>query len=129
MPLEQLTLSDEQVQDIVGSLVVGQNDANVTYDDVNDQLSVDVSTLSNEEVEDAVASLVTSDSNLSWSYDDTNDTLTVSLSDSISVSTLEATAELGNPTYPTLSDVPTSLPEGTQVYVEDENAIYVEDGT
>jgi 3D (Asp-Asp-Asp) domain-containing protein len=42
---------------------------------------------------------------------------------------LEATAELGNPTYATLSDVPTTLTEGTQVYVEDENAIYVEDGT
>jgi len=82
--------STETIQDIVGSLVVGQNDANVTYDDVNDQLSVDVSTLSNEEVEDAVASLVRSDSNLSWSYDDTNDTLTVSLNDSISVNTLEA---------------------------------------
>jgi len=49
--------------------------------------------------------------------------------DSIVGDTLEATAELGNPTYPTLSDVPTTLPEGTQVYVEDENALYVEDGT
>ena len=47
----------------------------------------------------------------------------------VSADALEATAELGNPTYPTLSDVPTNLPEGTQVYVEDENAIYVEDGT
>jgi 3D (Asp-Asp-Asp) domain-containing protein len=49
--------------------------------------------------------------------------------DDLSPATLEATAELGNPTYPTLADVPTTLPEGTQVYVEDENAIYVEDGT
>ena len=48
---------------------------------------------------------------------------------SVSSDTLEATAELGNPTYPTLTDVPTTLPKGTQVYVEDENAIYVEDGT
>jgi 3D (Asp-Asp-Asp) domain-containing protein len=37
--------------------------------------------------------------------------------------------ELGNPTYATLDDVPTNLPEGTQVYVEDENNVYVEDGT
>jgi len=42
---------------------------------------------------------------------------------------LEATAELGNPTYPTLADVPTTLREGTQVYVADENQRYVEDGT
>jgi hypothetical protein len=49
--------------------------------------------------------------------------------DKVSAEALEATAELGNPTYATLSDVPTTLPEGTQVYVEDENQIYVEDGT
>jgi 3D (Asp-Asp-Asp) domain-containing protein len=49
--------------------------------------------------------------------------------DSIVSDTLEATDELGNPTYPTLSDVPTNLPEGTQVYVKDENAVFVEDGT
>jgi len=47
----------------------------------------------------------------------------------VSATTLEATDSLSNPTYPTLGDVPTNLPEGTQVYVEDENAIYVEDGT
>jgi len=75
MPLEQLTLSDEQVQDIVASLITGGGGSDVAYDD-------------------------------------TNDTLTVSLSDSISVNTLEATAELGNPTYPTLSDVPTNYPKG-----------------
>jgi 3D (Asp-Asp-Asp) domain-containing protein len=84
---------------------------------------------SDEKIEDIVSSLVTSDNNLSWSYNDTNDTLTVSLSNSISVGTLKATNELGNPTYSTLSDVPTNLPEGTQVYVKDENSIYVEDGT
>jgi len=52
-----------------------------------------------------------------------------SVGPAIDVAALSATAELGNPTYATLSDVPTTLTEGTQVYVEDENAIYVEDGT
>jgi len=47
----------------------------------------------------------------------------------MSSNTLKATDELKNPTYATLSDVPTDLPEGTQVYVRDENTIYVEDGT
>ena len=121
--------SDEKIEDIVGGLIVGQNDANVTYDDTNDQLSIDVSTLTNEEVQDTVASFVASDSNLSWSYDDANDVLTVSLSDSISVNSINATNKIGNPTYTTLSDVPVNLPEGTQVYVKDENSIYVEDGT
>jgi hypothetical protein len=91
----------ESVQDIVGGLITGQNDANVTYDDTNDQLSIDVSTLTSEEVEDTVASFVKSDSNLSWSYDDTNDTLTVSLSDSISVNTLEASGGVENLPAPT----------------------------
>jgi len=81
---------DESVQDTVAQLITGQNDANVTYDDTADQLSVDVSTLTNEEVQDIVASFVSSDSNLSWSYDDANDTLAVSLANSILVNTLEA---------------------------------------
>jgi hypothetical protein len=46
-----------------------------------------------------------------------------------SIDVLTASSELGNPTYQSLSDVPTNLPEGTQVYVLDENQIYVEDGT
>jgi 3D (Asp-Asp-Asp) domain-containing protein len=53
----------------------------------------------------------------------------VSLANSILVNTLEATVELRNPTYATLGDVPTTLTEGTQVYVEDEDRVYVEDGT
>jgi 3D (Asp-Asp-Asp) domain-containing protein len=47
----------------------------------------------------------------------------------IDAGSVSATAELANPTYATLSDVPTNLPEGTQVYVKDENQLYVEDGT
>jgi len=47
----------------------------------------------------------------------------------VSADAVTAADELGNPTYATLSDVPTNLPEGTQVYVKDENEIYIEDGT
>lgn len=50
-------------------------------------------------------------------------------SPSVQGDTTSATVALGNPTYATLSDVPTNLPEGTQVYVKDENQLYVEDGT
>jgi len=49
--------------------------------------------------------------------------------DTVDSNTVESADELRNPTYATLSDVPTTLPEGTQVYVEDENSIYIEDGT
>jgi len=69
-----------------------------------------------------------------WEFDTDASVVTATrdvrnLGQTISADTLEATAELGNPTYATLSDVPTNLPEGTQVYVEAENEIYVEDGT
>jgi len=99
-----------------------------------------------ERVEDIVAALVSGVGNISVSYDDGGDSLTISLNahasthekggsdelttfgstahDSVSVS-----ASIENATYPTLSDVPSNLPEGAQVYVADENAIYVEDGT
>jgi len=43
MSLEQLTLSDEQVQDIVASLITSGNNANAVYDDTNDTLTVSLS--------------------------------------------------------------------------------------
>jgi len=43
MPLEQLTLSDEQVQDIVASLITSGNNTDAVYDDVNDTLTVSLS--------------------------------------------------------------------------------------
>lgn len=91
MTLNKVSKSTKEIQDIVGSLVVGSGDVNVTYDEVNDQLSVDVSTLGNDQVENIVVSLVSSDSNLSWSYNESGDTLTISLADSISVNTIEST--------------------------------------
>jgi hypothetical protein len=54
---------------------------------------------------------------------------TVEFNDDTTANTFEATDAFINPTYETLSDVPTNLPEGTQVYVKDENSIFVEDGT
>jgi hypothetical protein len=43
MTLEQLTLTDEEVQDIVGSLINGSSNADVVYDDTNDTLIVSLS--------------------------------------------------------------------------------------
>jgi len=43
MPLKQLTLSDEQVQDIVASLITGGGGSDVAYDDINDTLTVSLS--------------------------------------------------------------------------------------
>jgi hypothetical protein len=49
--------------------------------------------------------------------------------DELTASAVNAGDALGNPVYPTLGDVPTNFPEGTQVYVSDEDRTYVEDGT
>jgi hypothetical protein len=43
MSLEQLTLSDEQVQDIVASLISSGNNSDAVYDDTNDTLTVSLS--------------------------------------------------------------------------------------
>jgi len=43
MSLEQLTLSDEQVQDIVASLITSGGGSDVVYDDANDTLTVSLS--------------------------------------------------------------------------------------
>jgi len=64
--------------------------------------------------------------------DVTSDTVTATTevtSPSVTGDTTSATNALELPTYPTLGDVPTTLTEGTLVYVEDANEIYVEDGT
>jgi hypothetical protein len=49
--------------------------------------------------------------------------------DGIDVASVSASEQVGNATYATVGDVPTTLPEGAQVYVQDEDRIYVEDGT
>ena len=45
------------------------------------------------------------------------------------LNSINPTDTLELPTYPTLADVPTTLSEGTLVYVQDTNEIYKEDGT
>lgn len=95
----------------------------VEITEVNREPSISVSTVN------ATESVTTPAVDATDVSSDTVNATTEVTSPSVTADALDATAELGNPTYPTLSDVPTTLPEGTQVYVEDENAIYVEDGT
>ena len=63
-----------------------------------------------------------------WTLNTLNATTEVT-SPSVTGDTTSATNALELPTYPTLGDVPTTLTEGTLVYVADANEIYVEDGT
>lgn len=72
--------TNEEIEDLVATLLLAQGNISITHDDANDEIQVDTSALNEEEVEDAVATLVASGGNLAWNYDDANDTLTVSLS-------------------------------------------------
>jgi hypothetical protein len=51
------------------------------------------------------------------------------LGPTVEADALNAADSITLPRYATLNDVPTTFAEGTVVYVEDENEIYVEDGT
>ena len=46
----------------------------------------------------------------------------------IDAASVSATESITLPVYPTLGDVPTTLDEGTLVWVADENAVYKETG-
>jgi len=48
---------------------------------------------------------------------------------SVQAESLSATGALRNPRFQTLADVPNDLPVGTQVFVESENRLFIEDGT
>jgi hypothetical protein len=48
---------------------------------------------------------------------------------SVQAESLSATAALGNPRYQTLADVPADLSVGTQVFVEDQDRLFIEDGS
>jgi hypothetical protein len=143
----------EAVQNIVGSTVKGSGNVSVTYDDADDEIRIDTTGLNQEQVEDAVSSLVAGGTNISVDYDDQNDTLTISSTDprtdvsdngsqlvgdveDINFTGSAFASDDGDGTvtveaiksYPTQGDVP-SLDEGQVVYVEDDNSLYLEDGT
>jgi len=48
---------------------------------------------------------------------------------SIQVDSLSADAALRNPRFQTVGDVPNDLPVGTQVFIESEDRLFIEDGT
>jgi hypothetical protein len=48
---------------------------------------------------------------------------------SVQAESLSASGALRNPRFQTLADVPNDIPVGTQVFVESENRLFIEDGT
>jgi len=89
--------TDENAQDAVGNIMSGSTDTSVTYDDVNDTITVSLTGLSqfdtgnlsegtnlyytNERVDDRVNNLLVGGSNVTLTYDDANDTLTIDATD------------------------------------------------
>jgi hypothetical protein len=116
--------------DSTSEIVVGWNpdavyDPNADADrDAADETIIDLAANVDANYPTAVVHEVTTDGS-----GVTSASRVVSVGPAIDAGTVSASDQIGNPTYPTLSDVPTNLPEGTQVYVEAENALYVEDGT
>ena len=90
------SLSDEEVQDIVGALVVAAAESNVSvaYNDANDELVIDTTALNEEEVEDVVGVLLEGGDDISVTYDDVAGTLPIDLDDEITLDSLNL-AETG----------------------------------
>jgi 23S rRNA U2552 (ribose-2'-O)-methylase RlmE/FtsJ len=93
-------LSTEQVQDIVGGMVDGGTETNisVTYDDTNGKLnfvSTDTNTqLTQEQVEDFVAGVIVAGSNITKTYDDAAGTLTLAATDTNTQLTTEQVQDI-----------------------------------
>ncbi|QIO25423.1 hypothetical protein [Haloarcula sp. JP-L23] len=109
-----IAVEQEAIEDWVASLLAGQGNISLTYDDANDQLLVDTSALNEEQVEDAVAGLLASSGNLAWNYDDANDTLTVSLSGPIEGVQI-GTSTNRNPGYFNTADASKLAVEGSEL--------------
>jgi hypothetical protein len=73
--------TDEESQDATASLLVGGTNIDLTYNDVDNSLTVDTTALNEEEMEDAVASLIAAGTGINTVYDDAANTLTISTDD------------------------------------------------
>jgi len=70
--------TDEQIQDLVDTLLAAGDKLSWTYDDAGDILTIDTTALDAEEVEDQVSSLIAGGDSINVSYDDGANTLTIS---------------------------------------------------
>jgi len=83
--LEDAIRTDEEVQDIVNSLLQSSGATSISYDDANNTLTIsstDTDTQrTNEDIQDIIESLLSAGNNVSLNYDDVNDVLTISSTD------------------------------------------------
>ena len=120
--------TNEEARDAIAAALSAAGNISLSVDDNGETITVDTSALNSEEVEDTVAELITADSNLTVSYDDENDALNVGLSSSVEADSVTVNNRLSVPTYPTKSEIPEDLPEGSLAYTEDEDTLYLENG-
>lgn len=125
------TLTQEEVQDFVASLLAHTNHTNitVTYDDANNELlfvgNVGGTGLTQEQVEDIVATMLTDGTNITSTYDDTLGTYTISvtgltsasvgLSNVPNVDATQRANHTGTQTASTISDFDTEVSNNTSV--------------
>jgi len=77
---DRVARTNEEVQDIVGSLLVGGTGTTLTYDDSSDTLTIDGATqYTDEDASDAIAALLVGGNGISLTYDDAGDSLTVDI--------------------------------------------------
>ena len=80
--LEQNIKSDEDIQDIVNSLLQSSGATNISYDDENNTLTIsstDTDTQrTDEEIQDMIGSFISAGNNISLNYDDVNNELAIS---------------------------------------------------
>lgn len=95
--------TDEEIQDLVDTLLAAGDKLSWTYDDAGDTLTVDTTALDQEEVDDFVASMITAGNAITVTRDDAANTVTIAVDESgISL------ANLGSKSHSDLSDAPTN---------------------
>jgi len=72
-------LTEEEAQDAVNALLSGGDKVQLTYDDANDELTIDTSALDAEEVRDEVGTLLVGGNALTVTIDDAADSVTLAV--------------------------------------------------
>jgi len=77
---DRVARTNEEVQDIVGSLLVGGTGTTLSYDDSSNTLTIDGATqYTDEDAADAIDALLVGGNGISFTYDDAGDSLTVDI--------------------------------------------------
>jgi len=111
-------------------IIVGFNDQaifdpNVDADrDDADEVIIALAQNTNDDLPTTVAHRVTTDGS-----GVTSSGRIARVGSSVQIESVSATTALRNPQFQTVADVPNDLPVGTQVFIESENQLFIEDGT